>query len=129
MTKGRAWIAILIIVQCQKSLEETLTSDFPRLKQAPLVNSSQCHSASYREKHIHKYTKTNTKSAWQKKKKHTFTNTASVTIKFAFGLIMIMSWWVFRLLMRRQDAVMMKKNSLRWHKEEALRGTWSSYLV
>lgn len=25
------------------------TSDFPRLKQAPLVNSSQCHSASCRE--------------------------------------------------------------------------------
>lgn len=27
-----------------------LTSDFPRLKQAPLVNSSQCHSASCRER-------------------------------------------------------------------------------
>lgn len=36
------------ISNAQASLK--LTSDFPRLKQAPLVNSSQCHSASCRER-------------------------------------------------------------------------------
>jgi len=41
-------------VKCLGSLHMILTSDLPRLKQAPLVNSSQCHSASCKQIHMKK---------------------------------------------------------------------------
>lgn len=43
-------VSSIFVVQSVSYSEGWLTSDFPRLKQAPLVNSSQCHSASCGER-------------------------------------------------------------------------------